>query len=736
MTLINFFSAATYLKGATTREKVQTFVLPLIFLILLYNSPSGLVIYWIFNNLFSLAKNIVKNQKNPTKILYILILIILASFAALFWIFKPNARFSKKFFLTLFVVFVAILPKFVLYCKKIFQTKRFSLPKANFPLFLGSAVGMAVLCGLVLPSSTIVSDPIAFSFLGNTESPLSYIKTSFFIYTGFFLVWPLLIYKLFDARVRCVETIVTTVLFLISLLNSFVFKFDYGTINILFNIEEDILQESYPILNMLSFASFVLIFALLILFEKNKVKGVVSSVIFILCIAEIALSANDIRKISTEFATYKANIANKTKDNLDSEIEPVYHLSREKQNVLVIFIDKAVGAFFPIVQKEHPELAAKFMGFTFYPNTASFGSATLYGSPAMLGGYDYTPENSNKRTDVLLRQKHNEATLTMPLLFMKSGFDVTVTDPPLPNFTEAGDLSAFSDYPSIKASELKHVYTARYQAEVSADTAFDEICRKGMVNFSILQILVPGLRNTFFRVMKNMDSDADDFFASFPSLYYLRNLTAFDGTKGTFTFIGNETPHFATFLNPNNFTEVSFDKDTSSRILDTDDDELIMNYHVFTASIKQLSLWLDYLKENDCYENTRIIITSDHGTALNIPNEFNDEKKFSNKQVLSFNPLLLVKDFGADGELKIDHEFMTNADTLFIASKGIIQNLENPFLHTPLIPKKQNGIRCFHTAKGEHNPMPIRTNKLLHLNRGIFMPTDLYHVEEWEELQN
>ena len=68
MTLINFISGAIYTKDATFKEKIQLSVMALIFLILLYNSPSGLVIYWILNNLFSLVKNIVMKTKNPGKI--------------------------------------------------------------------------------------------------------------------------------------------------------------------------------------------------------------------------------------------------------------------------------------------------------------------------------------------------------------------------------------------------------------------------------------------------------------------------------------------------------------------------------------------------------------------------------------------------------------------------------------------------------------------------------------------
>ncbi len=58
MTVINCVASFIYLKGFGLKDKVQTYGLAVIFLILLYNSPSALVIYWTCNNIFSLVKNI------------------------------------------------------------------------------------------------------------------------------------------------------------------------------------------------------------------------------------------------------------------------------------------------------------------------------------------------------------------------------------------------------------------------------------------------------------------------------------------------------------------------------------------------------------------------------------------------------------------------------------------------------------------------------------------------------
>lgn len=59
MTVINIASALIYTKNLSKRDKYQLYGMAALFLVLLYNAASGLVLYWTFNNIFSLGKNIV-----------------------------------------------------------------------------------------------------------------------------------------------------------------------------------------------------------------------------------------------------------------------------------------------------------------------------------------------------------------------------------------------------------------------------------------------------------------------------------------------------------------------------------------------------------------------------------------------------------------------------------------------------------------------------------------------------
>jgi YidC/Oxa1 family membrane protein insertase len=58
MTAINLLSAYIYTKNMSNSIRNQTFILSFVFLILLYNSPALLLIYWTVNNIFGLFKNI------------------------------------------------------------------------------------------------------------------------------------------------------------------------------------------------------------------------------------------------------------------------------------------------------------------------------------------------------------------------------------------------------------------------------------------------------------------------------------------------------------------------------------------------------------------------------------------------------------------------------------------------------------------------------------------------------
>ena len=116
MTGINFISGYIYTKGSTKRDKIQLYLMGLFFLVLLYNSPSGLVIYWILNNIFSLVKTIVLKTKHPGRFLHAFISLGLIAFA---YEFRYASDHSRFYFVSAIALLFTLSPFFIWIYKKL-----------------------------------------------------------------------------------------------------------------------------------------------------------------------------------------------------------------------------------------------------------------------------------------------------------------------------------------------------------------------------------------------------------------------------------------------------------------------------------------------------------------------------------------------------------------------------------------------------------------------------------------
>lgn len=672
MTVINFVSGAIYTKKATVKEKVQLYIIGLIFLVLLYTSPSGLVLYWILNNIFSLVKNIVMG-------------------------FIQSSRQKKE--------------------GEQIKTKDFGNVKYDFSLLLTSCLALAVLCGVLLPSSIIASSPLEFSFLGETSNPLSYVWSTFCFFAGLFVFWPVCIYKMFGHKTKSVMPGLFFVIFLCVIVNVFVLKADYGDLNVLFILEDQEKLLASKLSVLLSFIFIVLFVGIFIVCKKFKKTNSLAILTASLCLAEGVFSIIKITHINSEFSEF-AKI-HKVDTPSVKEIAPEYHLSKNGKNVVVLFIDRAIGNYVPDIFNEFPDIKDKFNGFTYYPNTVSFSTATVTGSPAMMGGYEYSPVNINNRSDELLRLKNDEANLVMAKLFSDAGFESVICDPPWCDYRSHSDFVNLKSVPEVTAKKLEGNYYYNYLIEKNSETqsSIDKVCRSAIVNFCMLESVPPLIRRQFYRLCKNSassDSYGRNFYLQFSNLYYMSKLTAFDSDKDSFVFIENQTPHDV-------YLTLEDDYETVSKTDWADYSQ--KHYQANVAVYKQVSKWLDYLRENNAYDNTRIILVSDHGRDIDIP--------CHDVNVARYGALLMVKDFNSHGEVKIDNQFMTNADTIFLAKEGLPVSDINPFTGNKLVQDKENGVTVYECM--EFNAENLRNDKVFKLDesKAYHVKTNIYEKENW-----
>ena len=741
MTLINFISGAIYCKEAPLREKLQLYGVAIVFLALLYKSPSGLVIYWILNNIFSLFKNIVMKMKKPGKVLHIVLTVCLAGLTLMFWFFRPNTDIWNKYLLSLITIIFALIPYSISFLKKLNLQNKFNFhfsetnTKTDFLIFISSAISLWILCGLLLPVSVISSSPAEFSFIGQTDSPMPYIYSSFSFFFGLFVLWPFIIYKLFDKKVKNLLPFIFFTIAICALFNVYVFKPNYGTLNNMFQIDSKATNLTLSkIKYLISFLTFILVLFIFVFLKKYKKISFIPLLMFGITIAEFGLGCYKSSFIKKEYKEYALTMSDETQNN---EIKSVYHLSKTEQNVIVLFLDRAIGSFPSYIFEQFPEIENELTGFTYYPNTVTSGGNTINGIPPIMGGYEYSAYENYKRDNELLVKKHNEALLVMPKLFSDAGYEVTFTDPSMSNYAWAGDFTPFEKYPQINVSEQLGKYTTKYLREKNIELMSepDKYTKKQIKNFSLLQVLFPPFRILFYNTAFIIPYYPKDFCKNIANLYYLPELIDFNSDSKTFTIIENELPHRPQFLQSPDYeipvANKKKNKDTNT--YKNYDENDLMDYEVNIATFKQIAKMVRYLKENNIYDNTRIILVSDHGYHHTYT-KFNN---FSDPLLPSqYNCLLMFKDFNSNEPLKTDYTFMTNADTLFLAKQDTDVSNINPFTNKELVQDKDYVI-CCPITKSQWNCRNMLNKKQIDYSKAECWKVhdDIFNPDNWERFE-
>jgi hypothetical protein len=191
----------------------------------------------------------------------------------------------------------------------------------------------------------------------------------------------------------------------------------------------------------------------------------------------------------------------------------------------------------------------------------------------------------------------------------------------------------------------------------------------------------------------------------------------------------NDLTHDPTFLQYPDYTVEEKTTEIGNNIFA--DPTSYKHYHINAASYILLAKWFDYLRSNNVWDNTRIILVSDHGEIGLTKPGFSS---FQNNYVIKYNPILLMKDFHNNAPLTTDNSFMTNADVPLMALQNIVENPVNPFTNNPLVPEKENGIYIF--AEGFTTTSVYRGTSCLE-EKSIFyhVRDNIYEPNNWSELK-
>ncbi len=695
MTTINVISSTIYLKGFPAKTKVQLYAMSLFFLVFLYTSPAGLVFYWTLNNLFSLGKTIILKLKNPMRGLEILLYLIEVIAVGAGVVCEESATGKKD----LLILGLGLLLTTVLIFRLVRKKQGEDLKEqeeiicSDNKLFTTATTLLTVLIGGLIPSALIASSPQEFVDGVSLYNPLWYIVYSLCMAAGTFLIWIRVFYGLAGPKGKKKYEMLLLIMCPVAIADYMFFGTKLGILSASLKYENGLSHGIVEIIiNIVAVIAVAYIFALV----AKKWKKPLKSIMLVVTIALLGMCTINAVKINTSVV--------RAKEQLEAfgEEDPHFTLSKEGKNVVVIMLDRALGFQVPYLFAERPELYDRFDGFTYYENTISFSSATNYAAPALFGGYEYTPIEMNKREEESLVSKHNEALKVMPVMFYEEGYEVTVCDAPYANYQWIPDLSIYDEYEGI------NTYITEGKFGESSTKGMDkESLQKKFFGYSVMKaspLLVQGmLYNSGGYNLTSKEAGysgqvlegttrasgiSQKFMDAYNVLVNLPAITVIDeGNTDTFMMMCNNTTHEPMLLQKPDYTVSGYVDNTgydnpasltvNGKTINLSTDEQVYHYHTNMAALLQIGNWLDYLRANGVYDNTRIIIVSDHGSAIKQVDEmiFSED---SGHDVEAYYPLLMVKDFNAKG-FKVSDEFMTNGDVPTMAVEGLIDNPTNPF---------------------------------------------------------
>ena len=386
-----------------------------------------------------------------------------------------------------------------------------------------------------------------------------------------------------------------------------------------------------------------------------------------------------------------------TSEAFDSKVEqtsdgteaPAYaggllSFSRER-NVLVIMLDGFCGGFMPEILEANPDLLREYQGFTWYPNALTSTTNTYGSIPPMVGGPRFTVEETGKLVGETLDDRYREAFRFFPDFFRSQGYNVAFTDPSY----QDRDLTGLTERQDITLGYSKD-FIAYWEKHLDAELQGDTIIPASEYSriFSVIGLfkgcpflLKPKIYYKGSWLKTNHGNvKVRHAVKELALLDAAPELSNADSPQKTFKFITSEMTHIPWPFDGEGRISKEFIRSTPQMIRDSNTGKMFDNpllpYNAAVKALRVLAEWFDWMKSEGIYDNTRILIVSDHGYS-GINPMFEDFRviRDSEGRILEgtgrVQPIFLIKDFQQRGPLVRSDHFVSNADTAAFATKGI-----------------------------------------------------------------
>jgi YidC/Oxa1 family membrane protein insertase len=613
MTIVNLVSAFVYTKLSTTSEKAQLIGMALLFLVLLYTSPAGLLIYWTFNNIFSLFKNIFDHSAKVKLVVDNFKEYLEERFKAISKLKNYNQNSSSSEFLSIYMLSTFLILVILLLVNPI---------------------------NLYNSSSEFLLDIYNSSF-----KSISYITLA--------LISLYLIYLTLTNIVKKILSIAVLYLATTTILYSFIIEIDYGLMDhFIFNVPSNLLLSNFQIfLEILFLIS--LLFILIKLFTKYKKYLYIT-----LLITFLSLTVFIVKNLySYSLKDNTSSIELDLEESMKKETNTTLSFSKDK-NIIIFMLDGYSGGQIYEIIKNSPRLFDKFDGFVSYKNTLTTGTATWGSISALAAGHNYTIDAINSR-DREIQIDIDEAYTLYPKSFLDYQFSYLK-----PQYLSSN--SVLNDL-GVHISNLD-IYSNF--ASQSGDNIYGDLDLKQLYMISFFKIVPLFAKNYIYNdgLWHGANSEskqvADAIEYKKGIWTFMKILTTkanFDNSKSSFKFFQLNMPH------------VPYAVDMDGELNPRKSSYKIEAYKV----LEQISKLIDLFKSNGVYDSSKIVIVSDHGWWMDngyFNKEFSKHIKEGAENRMNVGmvqPLMLIKEFNSKEKFRVSDEFMSNADLASIICSSL-----------------------------------------------------------------
>ena len=645
MTVINIGSALIYTHNLSKRDKYQLYGMAAIFLALLYNAAAGLVLYWTFNNIYSLAKNAVMHETKELSFKFSVPKI------------SSNFKFLNSF------------------NEKLSFVKNWNLDSLQ-TLFWPSSLLLFCLIFIYFPIFLYISDPKAF--------PIPMDK----VLSGLIGSCQLFIFALFvfwfccRGKFRIVLSFSVLVVLISAIAFAFVFEPDLGV------MIEFVFQKP----KALRFKWNWLIDLMVVLSSIILVYGIAKFNLVSMTKKFIWLSFASIFCFSI-FSAYPHIEKQRTSDLMENydhppaQVTQMLSFSKTEQNIVVLMLDSFTGGHIKQILERDPSLASKLDGFTWYSETMTSGSGTIIGLPGILGGENLAGHNliNANRTETLEETINKEWASFFNQLLHKN-FEISFMDR---NWLKTEILKKYLNG-NVNLITSRHLWEGfsdiwmtrnNFELKTSPVSYFRFFYTYGLFKITPLSLqrrLYKGGRwRDSVRPQYNNQKTALQHYAELDSLSEYSQVI--DSNKNHFKFIQSEVTHFPWSLD-------GYCRPVASRGTAENDHRGINVPHLQTeyCAIKSISDWIKWLKKFDIYDNTMLVIVSDHGYS-DSEQVFNTWNKTPPNVVL--HSLLLFKPFNSHGTLRFSNDLTMNFDVKNMLLQNLGKNKPSPWKETQRVRK-------------------------------------------------